>query len=253
MSSAAARQLEYYERTAHSYDADHVRDGDEHYAALRLISGYFDLLGVSSVLDVGCGTGRGLKYFLRERPGLTVHGVEPVAGLIAQAKKGNSIPTDLITEGYGEALPFADRSFDAVFECGVLHHVKDPNRIVREMMRVSRKAVFLSDENRFAHGSVLSRWVKLALCKAGLFRFAYWLKSLGKGYRFSEGDGVAYSYSVFDSCEMLSEWADRVFVVPTDEVKASSLFHPLMTSFHVLLCAIRDSGGAAVARDRRCE
>jgi ubiquinone/menaquinone biosynthesis C-methylase UbiE len=240
--TAASIQQEYYERTAHRYDADHVRDGDEHHVALEHMSGLVDYLGISSILDVGCGTGRGLKYFLRSKRGIIVHGVEPVGVLIERAVNSNSIPADSITEGFGEALPFADESFDAVFECGLLHHVAEPERIVREMMRVSRKAVFLSDENRFAHGNVLSRWAKLALWKTGLFKLAYRLKTWGKGYRFSEGDGPAYSYSAFDSIEMLSEWANRVFVVPTDDIEESGLFHPLMTSFHVLLCAIRDGG-----------
>jgi hypothetical protein len=31
-------------------------------------------------------------------------------------------------------------------------------------------------------------------------------------------------------------------MVPTDDVKAKSAFHPLLTSFHVLLCAVRDGG-----------
>ncbi len=242
MRTTEAIQQEYYERTAHLYDAAHVRDGDEHCVALRYISGLSDVLGISSVLDVGCGTGRGVKYFLEKRPGMTVHGVEPVGALIDRAVQTSCVPAGLIAKGSGEALPFADRSFDAVFECGILHHVKQPDRIVREMMRVSRKAVFLSDENRFAHGSTFARWAKLLLCKVGLFRAAYRLKTVGKGYRFSEGDGLAYSYSVFDALEALSEWSDRVIVIPTDEVKARSLFHPLLTSFHVLLCAFRDGG-----------
>jgi ubiquinone/menaquinone biosynthesis C-methylase UbiE len=242
MRTAEAIQREYYERTAHLYDASHVRDGDEHYVALRHIGGFFDALGISSVLDVGCGTGRGMKYFLERRPGILVQGVEPVAALIDQAVHVNSVHPGLIMKGTGEALPFADQTFDAAFECGILHHVKEPNQIVREMMRVSRKAIFLSDENRFAHGSTFARWAKLLLCKTGIFRAAYRLKTLGKGYRFSEGDGLAYSYSVFDSIQVLSEWADRVIVIPTDEVKTKSVFHPLLTSFHVLLCAIRDGG-----------
>jgi ubiquinone/menaquinone biosynthesis C-methylase UbiE len=242
MRTAEAIQREYYERTAHRYDAEHVREGDEHYIALRHISGMLDLLGISSVLDVGCGTGRGVKYFLEERPGKQVQGVEPVAALIERAVGANSIPAELITEGSGEDLPLADQSVDAAFECGILHHVKEPKRIVREMMRVSRKAIFLSDENRFAHGSTFARWAKVIFCQTGIFRAAYRLKTVGKGYRFSEGDGLAYSYSVFDEMELLSEWADRVIVIPLDEVKTTSVFHPLLTSFHMLLCAVRDRG-----------
>jgi hypothetical protein len=123
------------------------------------------------------------------------------------------------------------------------------------MLRVSRKAVFLSDENRFAHGSMLFRWAKLALCKAGIFRAAYQLKTSGKGYRFSEGDGLAYSYSVFDSIKPLSNWADRVILIPTDRADApkqrnergGSVFHPLLTSFHLLLGAIRDNTDATAS------
>jgi ubiquinone/menaquinone biosynthesis C-methylase UbiE len=239
--NAETLQREYYQRTAHLYDAAHVREGDEHHLALQYISSFFDVLGVSSVLDVGCGTGRGIKYFLENKPAIRVHGIEPVSALIQQAVTVNSIPAAMITAGSGEALPFADRTVDAAFECGILHHVRNPNRIVKEMMRVSRKAVFLSDENRFAHGSSFSRWAKLLLCKTGTFQSAYRFKTLGKGYRFSEGDGLAYSYSVFDSAEMLSKWADRVILIPTGDVQPTSIFHPLMTSFHVLLCAVRDA------------
>src|SRR4029077_4446872 len=131
MRTAEIIQREYYERTADRYDAEHVREGDEHYIALRHISGMLGLLGISSVLDVGCGTGRGVKYFLDERPGVEVRGVEPVAALIERAVCAKSIPSELIAEGSGEALPFADESVDAAFECGILHHVKEPKRIVR--------------------------------------------------------------------------------------------------------------------------
>ena len=49
---------------------------------------------------------------------------------------------------------------------------------------------------------------------------------------------------------IVSEWADRVIVVPTDDVvEAKSLFHPLLTSFHVLLCAVRDGSGLGSVDD----
>ena len=234
-------QREYYERTAHLYDAAHVHPGDEHDLALNYIAGFFDTLKIFSVLDVGCGTGRGLAFLRKNYPQVAAHGVEPVPALIQQAISANGIPASAITEANGESLPFADQSIDATFECGILHHARNPEQVVREMLRVSRKAVFLSDENRFAHGSVISRWGKLLLCKTRIFRAAYRLKTLGKGYRFSEGDGLAYSYSVYDSIALLSRWADRIILIPTDNVKTGGVFHPLLTSFHLLLCAVRDT------------
>lgn len=240
MQSEETIQREYYERTAREYDAAHVAEGDEHAIALKYISTFMGSLRISSALDVGCGTGRGLKFIAQRNPSTFLHGVEPVEGLIRQAIDGNSISPDTITKANGERLPFDDGSFEAVFECGVLHHAKRPQEVVREMMRVATKAIFLSDENRFAHGSAISRWGKMMLWQSGLFAAAYKLKTLGKGYRFSEGDGLAYSYSVFDCAAMLGEWADRVIVIPLDANNRKSVFQPVMTSFHVLLCAVRD-------------
>jgi len=242
MMKAERTQQEYYTRTAHLYDDMHVHIDDEHYVALQYVSGLISQLGIASVLDVGCGTGRGIKYLLERNPEVRVHGIDPVKALLQQASGRNLIPANFMSLASGEALPFADQSFDASCELGVLHHVREPNRVVQEMMCVSKKAIFLSDENRFAHGKMFSRWAKLALCNLGIFRGAYFIKTLGKGHRWTEGDGLAYSYSVFDSFKMLSDWGDRVILIPTDNVKPQSRFHPLLTSFHVLLCAIRQQG-----------
>ena len=70
--------------------------------------------------------------------------------------------------GSGLQLPFPDASFDAVCEFGVLHHVEHPNAVVREMLRVSKTAIFLSDTNRFGRGRLFARLVKLALWKLGI-------------------------------------------------------------------------------------
>jgi len=83
--------------------------------------------------------------YLRAR-GMCAYGFEPVSELIEQAHR-KGLPRGLIARGDGYRLPFADNSFDAVCECGMLHHVEQPGPVVREMMRVARRAVFLSDEN----------------------------------------------------------------------------------------------------------
>jgi ubiquinone/menaquinone biosynthesis C-methylase UbiE len=245
VSTAAAIQRRYYERTAHVYDTMHAFEDDAHYLAMKYISGFIDMLAISSVLDVGCGTGRGILHLSQTKPSLRVHGIEPIRALIQQAVNVNAVPHTSITCSSGDALPFADRSFEATYECGVLHHAKNPSAVVKEMMRVSTKAIFLSDENRFAHGSTLARWGKLFLCKTGLFRTAYRVKTFGKGYRLSENDGLAYSYSVFDCTEALSQWADRIILIPLDNDKPKSIFQPLLTCFHILLCAVRDETNLA--------
>ncbi len=144
-------------------------------------------------------------------------------------------------------MPFADDGFDVACEFGVLHHVRDPQAIVGEMMRVARRAVFLSDANRFAVGGRLARATRYCIYRAGLWTTFIWVRTRGRRYREIEGDGVIYSYSVYDSLPVLESWADRIFLVATDPCRVG-WFHPLFGSVNVLVCALRDSPTAEIVR-----
>ena len=230
-------QANYYRQTAINYDESHSSEWGVIHRALRFVDGLSSTWGLNTFLDVGAGTGRTLQFFLDR--GRVVRGIEPVRELIKQAED-NGIPEGLIQPGSGESLPFADDSFDAVFECAVLHHVPDPARVVSEMIRVAKKAVFLLDTNRFGQGPAAARILKLILYKAHLWNAAKFVQTRGKMYTISEGDGLAYSYSVFDSYDQLSGWGDTVVSVPVDQDgRLRSWFHPLLTCPGVLLCAIK--------------
>jgi len=230
-------QSEYYGRTASIYDDMHTTGDDAHYEALKLIDMYCERFRLESLLDVGAGTGRGVNFLLSRKR--KVYGLEPVRALIEQAEC-QGLPKSSFIEGTGYALPFKDASFDAVFECGVLHHVRDPSRVIHEMIRVSRRAVFLSDSNRFGQGRTVDRLVKLGLYLCKLWDVAKFIQTRGKMYSISEGDGLAYSYSVFDSYWQLAGWADVIWTVRTDYAQsAKSWLDPLITASHVLLCAFK--------------
>lgn len=113
---------------------------------------------VKSLLDVGSATGRGLAEFASGLPGALVCGVEPVAALLTKAVEAGVLQSVPLVRGSGELLPFADRSFDAVCEFSILHHVPNPAKVVSEMLRVARKMVVITDSNRFGQGSVAARW-----------------------------------------------------------------------------------------------
>ena len=240
--SAETLLAQYYEQSAADYDSMHNANEDhEHNAALRYIEMISNAFGWRTFLDVGAGTGRGI-CFLRDR-GKEVRGVEPVAAMIERAE-ANGVPRGLLVQGSGYELPFEDDAFDVVFECGVLHHVAEPRRVVEEMTRVAKKAVFLSDSNRFGQGSLAARMLKLALYKCGLWRTARYVQTRGKMYTISEGDGLAYSYSVFDSYDQLAAKTQQIWLLPTKAGPSNrkSWVHPLVTSTHVLLCAFKDTG-----------
>lgn len=241
--SAETLQARYYEQSALAYDGMHNASQDhEHNLALQYIEMISNSFGLQTFLDVGAGTGRGM-CFLRDR-GKEVRGIEPVAAMIEKAEL-NGVPKGLLLQGSGYELPFEDGAFDAVFECGVLHHVADPGRMVAEMIRVAKRAIFLSDSNRFGQGSHAARLLKTALYKTGLWRAARFVQTKGKMYTISEGDGLQYSYSVFDSCDQLAARTQQIWLLPTsrDPSNHRSWLHPLLTSTHVLLCAFKEIPG----------
>ena len=233
-------QRRYYTETAERYDHMHAFEGAGDPCVLKYVTALFQSAGVQSVLEVGCATGRGLRSLQDALPDAFVCGLEPVGALLREASKAGDHMQISWIQGVGESLPFADRSFDAVCEFSTLHHVPDPTPVVREMLRVARKVVLIADSNRFGQGSMTARLIKFALYKTGLWR-AYWLfRTRGKGYIMDEGDGLAYSYSVYDSYDLVALWADRIILVPANPGNAPSWFHPLLNRDAILLFAFKE-------------
>lgn len=89
-----------------------------------------------TALDVGCGGG-----ILSEeiaRLGFAVTGIDP-AGPSLRMAAGHAQAGGLriaYEQGSGEAIPFRNDSFDVVFCCDVLEHVRDVAKVVAEISRV---------------------------------------------------------------------------------------------------------------------
>jgi ubiquinone/menaquinone biosynthesis C-methylase UbiE len=209
-----AHQRRYYAETAKSYDALHVAYDDEHFVALSWLSGVIAHHGISSVLDVGSGTGRAPAYLGKHHPSLKVVGLEPSHELRAIGY-ANGISETVLVDGDATRLEYEDNSFDIVCEFGVLHHLREPDVAISEMLRVARRMVFISDDNHFAAGRPITALAKRMLRRVHLWDLAYRLRTAGKGYRVSAGDGVSYAYSVFDSLDLLEKNCRRVHMMNT--------------------------------------
>ena len=227
-------QRRYYEQTAAKYNQSHVHAEDEHLLALTFLLAVFDYLGVHSVLDVGSGTGRALLHIKQKRPDVILTGVEPVEALRIIGH-GSGLSDHELVAGDATQLPFENAAFDVVCAFGVLHHVSEPGLVVAEMLRTARKAIFISDANNFGQGSLLVRGVKQLIHALGLWPLADFLKTRGKGYMWSEGDGVTYSYSVFRNYAQIHEACRSIHVFNT----VGSGVNSYRAASHVALLGIK--------------
>ena len=223
------QQRAYYRETAAAYDQMHVANDDEHATAIAHMLPYLHALGVESILDTGCGTGRGIKLIQRLSPGIRVHGNDPSRELL----DASGLPGDVVDCCSSERLPYRDAQFDAVIEIGVLHHVPKPEAVIAEMLRVARKAVFLSDSNIYGQGN--HGWLKYLLRQAHLLSHINRARRGGHEWYSSEGDGIAYSYSVFDSYRQIASASRETRAIPIDGSGRTALF----SSPHVLLVGIK--------------
>lgn len=227
-------QRRYYSRTASSYDDMHVSSRDEHGFALAFMLAAINHFDVQSILDLGSGTGRALLYVKSRAPHVRVVGIEPSAELRQIGYSKGLAPSELL-DGDAMKLAFADNSFDMVCEFGALHHIPRPDLAVSEMLRVAKSAVFISDCNNFGQGGRLGRFIKQAINSVGAWRIANTMKTGGKGYAISEGDGLSYSYSVFNDYPQIRRRCKSVHVLNTTNAGPN----PYRTASHVALLGLK--------------
>jgi 2-polyprenyl-6-hydroxyphenyl methylase/3-demethylubiquinone-9 3-methyltransferase len=99
-----------------------------------------------SALEVGCGGG--LLSEEIAKMGFVTTGIDPSRQSLQEAithSQDNNLNINYV-EGTGEDLPFQNMSFDVVFCCDVLEHVRDLPKVISEISRVLKKGgIFIYD------------------------------------------------------------------------------------------------------------
>lgn len=146
-----------------------------------LLEAIGDLNG-KKMLEVGIGTGLFAMEF--RKLGAEVYGIDPAYNMlkIAESRGFN------VKFGYGEAIPFEDKTFDIVLSMTSMENSKDPDKFVKEMVRVAKDGgrIVIAVLNAISLYGI-SRRLRGLFNPNDLFRgmhfYTYWeLKSFGQKY-----------------------------------------------------------------------
>ncbi len=98
----------------------------------------FDRRRGQRVLEVGVGPATDFVRFARG--GAVLTGVDLTEHAVRLARRRLELEglAAEVLRADTESLPFADGTFDFVYSWGVVHHTEDPQRAVREILRVTR-------------------------------------------------------------------------------------------------------------------
>jgi ubiquinone/menaquinone biosynthesis C-methylase UbiE len=110
-------------------------------------------VGGERLLDVGCKTGNNMLFFRRE--GCDVTGIDSSPSMLETARNKLGHRADFHV-GNPEDLPFSDDEFDIVTLITCLEFADNPQKILEEAIRVSRKSVFVGFSNKYSFGAELS-------------------------------------------------------------------------------------------------
>jgi ubiquinone/menaquinone biosynthesis C-methylase UbiE len=104
----------------------------------------------SVILDLGCGNGRYSTLILKGTPkSCLLVGVDVYKEYIKEARKNNPRRNIMFLVADGQDLPFKNKCFDLTISKDLLHHVRHPFEVLREISRVSRGGVVIIEANKY--------------------------------------------------------------------------------------------------------
>jgi len=109
----------------------------------KIGSGYFDIITDEMVnkssycIDIGCGTGRWSKYL--HSKAAFIECVDPSDAIFVADKVLSGIRNVRLSKASTDNIPFDDETFDFGMSVGVLHHIPDTGKALKDCVKKIKK------------------------------------------------------------------------------------------------------------------
>lgn len=201
----------FHEEIARTYD-DWLQTPTGMYIDAREKNLILDLLEPRAgerLLDIGCGTGDHL--FLYHAKGCHVTGIDPSPFMLDIARKKFGSQADL-QQGSAEDLPFSDNEFDIVTMMTSLEFTTDPQKAIREAIRVCRGRIFLGVLNKYSLIAIQRRLSGMARDSIynqarffSIFELTRMVRDQLRGARIRWGSVLFFPYGWYGFATMIEE------------------------------------------------
>lgn len=128
-----------------------------------------------SVIDIGCGSGETLN-FVRDLGFKNSIGIDISKSAIKRCVDNGLVEGKDVFVIDGKYVSFPDKSFDIVYEDGMLEHFKDWRPYLREIVRLSKNYILLMRPNHFSLAG--------AILRIGGLLFSKTLRELAREYSY---------------------------------------------------------------------
>lgn len=118
-----------------------------------------------AVLEVGCGNGTGTKLISKYFNPNHIDAIDLDPRMIEIARERNSNNKIHFQVANATKLPFANNSFDAVFDFGIIHHIPNWKVAIREISRVLKPSgqAIIEDLSKETFGTTLGKFLRSIL------------------------------------------------------------------------------------------
>lgn len=126
----------------HFHDPEHAAEFDRRISGIRTdlaekLAEMLNLQGKERILDVATGTGRVARPVAKRLTGGRIIGVDQALAMLDVGHQhADPIPAYYQSAGEADALPFKSNSFDRAFVSFSLHHFRNAEGVVKEVLRV---------------------------------------------------------------------------------------------------------------------